>query len=208
MIPDWRVAWSRIIARTRYVREELSKIDSLVHQLLLPAADSSRESGTRARVDGRSSDCRRSERRRTADRWWVESESTDLPDSCEPTKPRSLVTGSLLSRDPAVSDSTATAVLAGRDHDLGGTRCIPPRACTCWTTITIRRTTGRFHRGSTNWTRLASLSQYITRAAPPLSLSLLSLFFSYSRDQCSNCAEIRASAKRRPQRTKERRYSS
>lgn len=62
------------------------KVDVRTSAARIMPADPSRESGTRARVDGRSSDCRRSERRRTADRWWVESESTDLPDSCEPTK--------------------------------------------------------------------------------------------------------------------------
>jgi len=136
------------------------------------------ESGTRARVDGRLLDCRRSER--TADRWWVESESTDLPDSCEPTK-RAL-SSPVLSRSPRAASQPPARPFwpVGMSRTKSRSHTVPPvpSACvgdvlarTCWTT---KRQTAdqrpdrspggsdlhrlRFHSSSTDWTGLAWLS--------------------------------------------------
>lgn len=154
MCPDWQVAWSRastICPPVGTSETVFAKIDAWTSAAPCNVSCrcrlirvGSRE--TRARVDGRSLDCRRSERRRTADRWWVESESTDLPDSCEPTK-RAL-SSPVLSRSPLAapqSPARPRRVLSpgcpGRNHD-DRTRHVqhPPGtvggilARTCWTT--------------------------------------------------------------------------
>lgn len=173
-------------------------------------ADPSRESGTRARVDGRSSDCRRSERRRTADRWWVESESTDLPDSCEPTK-RALSSPvlSCSARSLRLDAFSPVGVPRPKSHPtqsvrpwyrLGTHVLARPPSCSDFYASTAARPTEL---------GLARLCKYMTRVAPPpeplspssffvsLSLFLLLSTSSLANGQCSNCAEIRGRARER-----------